>query len=42
MAFHNPNAQDAILEECKTALPKVLPELIGYNKSGKNIGNFGL
>jgi hypothetical protein len=33
MAFHSPSAQDATLEECKEALPNVLPELIGYIKS---------
>jgi hypothetical protein len=33
MAFHSPSAQDATLEECKEALPNVLPELVGYIKS---------
>jgi hypothetical protein len=33
MAFHSPSAQDATLEECKEALPNVLPELIGYIES---------
>jgi hypothetical protein len=33
MAFHNPGAPDATLEECKEALPNVLPELVGYLKS---------
>jgi hypothetical protein len=33
MAFHNPGAPNATLEECKAALPKVLPELVEFIKS---------
>ncbi len=33
MAFHNPAAPAATLEECKEALPMVTPELVGYIKS---------
>ena len=33
MAFHNPGAPDATLDECKEALPHVTPELIGFIKS---------
>ena len=33
MAFHNPGAPGATLEECKEALPMVIPELLGFVKS---------
>ncbi len=33
MAFHNPGAPDATLEECKEALPMVIPELLGFVKN---------